>query len=352
LTGLEKGSLHSEALFYRGWRMSRVTRYSYCFVLGTFVLAGWLHLATPLLTVLFSFFALERLNFSRNKTLTIVLFLTLVAGIFYGFVFFVREAVTALPDVLSRSIPAMLRFAEEQKIALPFDDLDSLKSLVLDHVKEQLGALGNFAKLATKEFAFLLIGLVVGVSLFVNATLDLERGTHTIKNNLYALLCEGVVARFSTFYHSFAQVMGAQLIIATINATLTALFLFSVGFPYASVVIGVTWLCGMFPIIGNLISNTVIVCIAFTISPRMAMAALVFLIVLHKLEYFLNSKIIGERIKTPMWLTLLGLVVGERLMGIPGMILAPVVLDYIKDEAKRIKVAEAPAAEDAAKPVD
>ena len=64
------------------------------------------------------------------------------------------------------------------------------------------------------------------------------------------------------------------------------------------------------------------------------------LIVLHKLEYFLNSKIIGGRIKNPMWLTLLGLILGERLMGIPGMILAPVVLHYIKVEASKQKLAE------------
>ena len=49
----------------------------------------------------------------------------------------------------------------------------------------------------------------------------------------------------------------------------------------------------------------------------MALVALVFLIAIHKLEYFLNSKIIGERIRNPIWLTLLALIVGERLMGIP-----------------------------------
>ena len=54
-----------------------------------------------------------------------------------------------------------------------------------------------------------------------------------------------------------------------------------------------------------------------------ALAALAFLVLLHKLEYFLNSKIIGDRIKNPVWLTLIALIVGERFMGIPGMILAP-----------------------------
>ena len=105
--------------------------------------------------------------------------------------------------------------------------------------------------------------------------------------------------------------------------------------PHASVVIGLTFLCGLLPVIGNLISNTIIVGIAFTMSPKMALLALAFLIFVHKLEYFLNGKIIGRRIKNPLWLTLLALVLGERLMGVPGMILAPVILHYVKVEASR-----------------
>jgi len=53
------------------------------------------------------------------------------------------------------------------------------------------------------------------------------------------------------------------------------------------------------------------------------------------LEYFLNSKIVGWRIRNPLWLTLLALIVGERLLGVPGMILAPIVLNYIKLEASQ-----------------
>jgi len=58
----------------------------------------------------------------------------------------------------------------------------------------------------------------------------------------------------------------------------------------------------------------VIVGIGFTVSPKMALAALIFLVAVHKLEYFLNSKIIGHRIRNPLWLTLLALVLGEKLM--------------------------------------
>jgi predicted PurR-regulated permease PerM len=41
-------------------------------------------------------------------------------------------------------------------------------------------------------------------------------------------------------------------------------------------------------------------------------------------------------------LTLLALILGERLMGIPGMILAPVILHYIKVETSKLPASRVP----------
>ena len=72
-----------------------------------------------------------------------------------------------------------------------------------------------------------------------------------------------------------------------------------------------------------------------------AFIAFIFLVVVHKLEYFLNSKIVGARIRNPIWLTLIGLIIGEKLMGVPGMILSPVILNYLRVEMSKIEVARA-----------
>jgi predicted PurR-regulated permease PerM len=37
-------------------------------------------------------------------------------------------------------------------------------------------------------------------------------------------------------------------------------------------------------------------------------------------------------------LTLFGLIVGEKLMGVPGMILSPVILNYLRVEMSKIEV--------------
>jgi predicted PurR-regulated permease PerM len=139
--------------------------------------------------------------------------------------------------------------------------------------------------------------------------------------------------------------MGAQVVISAVNTFFTGLFLlilyaFGVPLPYSFVIVVVTFLCGLLPIIGNIISNTIIFFIGVSQTVNLGIIALAYLIILHKFEYFLNSKIIGGKIKNPMWLTLVALLVGERLGGVPGMILAPVILHFCKMEASAIATSD------------
>jgi len=318
-------------------------RVSYVIMAVLFVLVGWLHVGTLLLTVLFGYFALNFLSFGRSKALAVVLYLIGVLAISYGLYYFSSQLykTRALPEIAERTIPAVVNFAEKQGIELPFTDYASLKALGLKEVNERIANVGRYAREATLQIAMLIIGLVVALSFFINKKWEVDNDPEAVKDNLYMTVTRELVVRFETFYRSFARVIGAQIIISIINTALTSVFLIWNGFPYATVIIVLTFIFGLLPIIGNLLSNTLIVGVAFTIEdsgPRVALISLVFLVVIHKLEYFLNSKIIGDRIKNPMWLTLIGIVLGEKLMGIPGMILAPVVLHYIKVEASKRKL--------------
>src|SRR5207247_9304448 len=96
------------------------------------------------------------------------------------------------------------------------------------------------------------------------------RSMHAVKNNLYSICCDEVSTRFRDFYRSFATVMGAQITISLINTLLTAIFVVAVRLPYAPLVIGITFLCGLLPIVGNLVSNTIIVFIALSVSLKLA----------------------------------------------------------------------------------
>jgi predicted PurR-regulated permease PerM len=317
-------------------------RVSYAVLAATIILAGFLHLGVPLLVVLFSYFALRQLySFTRRKWLALALFIVAVVGIAAAGVYFTRLAILALPDVADTSIPSASAWAQKRQIDLPFSDFESLRQVVVNTLGEEANYLrnvANVAKATTTNLVFSILGMVAAASLFFKTGLDPYRGTHRVKNNLYSICCDQVSRRFRDFYRSFGTVMGAQITISLINTALTAIFLMAVHMPHSTLLIATTFLCGIVPIVGNLLSNTIIVFVALTMSLKLAISALVFLIVIHKLEYLLNSKIIGDRIRNPVWLTLIALILGERLMGIPGLILAPVVLKYLRVEMLTVEV--------------
>jgi len=308
-------------------------------MLGLLLLMILLRLGSPLVAALFTYLALSRLTWHKfgGKWLAVSLFLVCLFGIVYATGYFIHQTIHALPEIADKAIPSVIDTAQHNGIQLPFSDYDSLKDLAFDTVKSEVKYLGSFAKFArgaTSHILFLLAGCIVAISLFLNPRFETVPGSSP--SNLYTQYCLAISQRFATLYQSFVTVMGAQVIISAINTFLTVVFVLAVRLPYGVVVIGVSFLCGLIPVVGNLVSNTIIVGIGFTVSPKMALTALVFLVVIHKLEYFLNSKIVGWRIHNPLWLTLLALILGERLLGIPGMVLAPVILNYVKLESSDI----------------
>jgi predicted PurR-regulated permease PerM len=140
---------------------------------------------------------------------------------------------------------------------------------------------------------------------------------------------------------SFRRVVFSQIRISAINTTLTGLYLwlvlpmFGVELPFLKTMIAITFIVGLLPVVGNLISNTVIVLVSFTASPLVAATSLAFLVIIHKLEYFLNARIIGGQIRARAWELLLAMLALEAWFGVPGLIAAPIYYAYCKEELSR-----------------
>lgn len=322
-------------------------RYSYLVILIVILSVSWLGVAPLLLMGMFSYLALSRLHLfrQRGKWLTVILFLVLISFITYVSLVFATKAVRAFPEIVEKAIPSFVELAQRYEIEVPFTDYQSMRDSIVGFVTSEaryLGSAARYAQGASMKVLYLIVGCVVAISLFLNPRFNLEPRRDG-PPNLYNQWGEALMTRFRVFYTSFETVIGAQILISAINTVFTGIFVFAVDLPHAALVIMATFFCGLLPVIGNLISNTIIVGIGITVSPKLALIALLYLITIHKLEYFLNSRIIGQRIRNPLWLTLLGLVIGERLMGIAGIILAPVVLNYIRLEVSAMKASREPA---------
>lgn len=145
-------------------------------------------------------------------------------------------------------------------------------------------------------------------------------------------------ARCARFTRAFHDIVFAQARISALNTLFTAIFLLvalplaGVHLPLTKTLIAITFVVGLLPVIGNLISNTLIVIVALSVSLWVALGALIFLILIHKLEYFLNANIVGNRIHARAWEILLAMLVMEAAFGIPGVVAAPIYYAYLKSE--------------------
>ena len=232
-----------------------------------------------------------------------------------------------------------------QKMA---DTVDSARSHLPAYIQDYLPTNVRDIQIATaswlREHALQLshIGRTIGVSIvyiltgmIIGGMIAFSRRHQTLKP---ARLTSVLVERTALLSTAFRRVVFSQIKISAINTFLTAIFLvgilpaLGIVLPLTKIMIAVTFIVGLLPVLGNLISNTVIVLICLSVSPPTAIGALLFLVVIHKLEYFLNAHIISSHISARAWEILLAMLVMESAFGISGMIAAPIYYAYIKNE--------------------
>jgi predicted PurR-regulated permease PerM len=179
--------------------------------------------------------------------------------------------------------------------------------------------------------AHILIGMVIGAIVCVReARGEAQR----------SVLLQEAAQRVRTLARAFRGVVFAQVKISAINTALTAIYLVGVlpmvgvHLPFAKTMIAATFVAGLLPVVGNLISNTIIVIVSLSNSLTTAIASLIFLIAIHKLEYFLNARIVGAQINASAWELLCAMLVFESAYGLPGLVAAPIFYAYVKAEMR------------------
>jgi predicted PurR-regulated permease PerM len=215
------------------------------------------------------------------------------------------------------------------------DDSADMRAAVTEWLGDHTAELQVVGKQAVRVIAELIIGIVLGAMLALHGARERPQGSP---------LTVAISARCVNLANAFRDVVFAQVRISALNTLFTGAFLLivlplcGVYLPLAKTLVAITFVVGLMPVIGNLISNTLIVIVALSNSMLVALAALVFLIVIHKLEYFLNARLLGARIQALAWELLIAMLVMETLFGTPGLIAAPIYYAYLKRELKELRL--------------
>jgi predicted PurR-regulated permease PerM len=201
----------------------------------------------------------------------------------------------------------------------------------MDWLGEHTAQLQVAGKQAVRVIVQLIIGIVLGAMLALHSAHERPQS-----GPLSAVLN----ARAAHLVSAFRDVVFAQVKISALNTLFTGGFLliglplFGVSLPLAKTLVILTFVVGLLPVIGNLISNTFIFVVALSNSMLVALAALAFLIVIHKLEYFFSARLLGARIQAFSWELLIAMLVMESLFGTAGLIAAPIYYAYVKRELR------------------
>jgi len=205
------------------------------------------------------------------------------------------------------------------------DELLAAQSWLVEYLQSQAHALTGFGTAGLRAGLLVYVGLVVG-ALMVGTAPSTQGGPLRL----------AVRQRGADFMYAFSQIVVAQFWIAAFNAACTAAFLWlalplaGVNMPYSATLVGLTFVAGLVPIVGNLLCNSVLTVAGVSVSPAVGLACLLFLVFIHKFEYFINAKVVGKRTNTAAWELLTVMFIGEAVFGVAGLVAAPLYYAFAK----------------------
>jgi len=207
---------------------------------------------------------------------------------------------STLPDPVAELLPTTIEGLRQQLVEMFGEHVQKISVVGIE---------------SFKVFAHILLGMVIGGMAAVHHFMEHESAPPFII---------ALRSRLRMLATAFDKVVFAQVKISALNTVLTAIYLlvalpfFGIQLPMASILVLLTFAVGMLPVVGNLVSNTVIVLISLGVSPGVGVASLLFL--------------------ATAWELLSAMLLLEAVFGIPGLVAAPVVYAWLKAEVKEQKM--------------
>lgn len=308
------------------------------------------HFVSMFFTMILTYLLINKLNSFLIKIIHSCKFTKTISiclvGLFIGaFVFGAVESACLIKESFSPIMNKLITFTLELFSILPLTIREYLP-LDLNELKSSLAHLAalhkeNLLLVTVNTFKFVshcLVGLILGIILSFNhlSNLPVFKEDNT--------LVQQMKLRFLGFLNIFEKIYFSQGKISLINSAFTGIYLFialpifGYKIPYSGYLLFLTFVFGLIPVVGNLISNSLIILFSFSIGLPIAISSLVFLIIIHKLEYYINSAIIGKVINLNLFEIILAMVVFESMLGLKGLFLATLIFGYVKSELKIQKI--------------
>jgi len=279
---------------------------------------------------------LQARGVSKTGAILIVLsgFLAIVATM----ILLLTPIVIEQASELIRTVPANLTDVENQPWFVDLNEnfggyLTSLLVLAQDAIADPNtwvvvsgGVLAVGASIINATFGII---FVIVMTLYFVSSLDL------MKKSLYDLVPaskrDGFIELAEEIGDSIGKYLIGQIILATLNAAFSFVLLTVLGVRYAVVLAFLALFITLIPIIGPVISTSIMTVVTLFDSPISALIVAGVMIVYMQVEsYALTPRIIGKAISIPAALVLIAAFIGATLLGLLGaLVAAPLVASIL-----------------------
>ncbi|MEI8190945.1 MAG: hypothetical protein WCI75_14625, partial [candidate division NC10 bacterium] len=147
---------------------------SYIIFAALFVVAIGFHLGPALLAGLLAYSILDlshrlfarRMGVWNARLSAVLLFLVAGAAMSWAMAHFLRQSLSAVPNILSTAMPKISEIAGRWGVELPFENFEEMRRAVVEAVKENAGGISKASGLLTKRFFHVLLAVVAAFLAF------------------------------------------------------------------------------------------------------------------------------------------------------------------------------------------
>lgn len=152
-------------------------------------------------------------------------------------------------------------------------------------------------------------------------------GLESMKSGLYSLVPASRRVGFAEISEEIFQSVGKYLsgmfLLALLNAAFSFVLLTILGVPWAGILAAFALVITFIPVVGSLISASVMTVISLFTSPETGLIVGIVMLVYLQIEaYVLTPRIVGKAVQIPGSLVLIGAMVGATLLGLLGALIA------------------------------
>ncbi len=271
---------------------------------------------------------LERMKMSRTGAVLVVLagFVLIVTAL----VLLVIPIVVEQTEQLLRYLPTGLNEIDSQDWFLTLNEaLGGILTPILETIQAAAADPNTWIAITggALRVSLGIINGIFGIIFVVALTIYFVTSLETMKGGLYDLAPatrrEGFVEIAEEIFDSVGNYLSGMFLLALMNAVFTFVLLTILGVPWAPVLAAFALPITFIPVVGSLISASLMTVVSLFTSPETGLIVLVVMLVYLQVEaYVLTPRIVGKAIRIPGSLVLIGAMVGATLLGLLGALIA------------------------------